>query len=116
MPVYAAILYTKDADWSAPEQAEETREYAAFGEMAGSAIQGGAALHPTSTATTVRVQGGRGGDVVVTDGPFAEAKEVLGGFYLLDAADLDAAVKLATQIPAAWDGGVELRPVLPMQG
>lgn len=114
MPTYAALLYTVDADWSAPEQQAEMAEYYAFGEAAGEAVQGGAALYPTSTATTVRVGGGKGGDVLTTDGPFAEAKEVLGGFYLLEASDLDAAVRLAAQIPAAWNGAVELRPVIPM--
>ena len=116
MPQYAAILYTRDADWTAPEEAAVMGDYGAFGEAAGSAIQGGAALFPTATATTVRVNGGKGGDVLTTDGPYAEAKEVLTGFYLLDAPDLDAAVALAAQIPAAWDGAVELRPVIPMAG
>jgi hypothetical protein len=114
MPQYAALLYTEDLDWSAPEQAEMTKQYAEFGESAGPAIVGGAALYPTSTATTVRVRGGRGGDVVTSDGPYAETREVLGGFYLLEAADLDEAIRLAAQIPAAWGGGVEVRPVLPM--
>ncbi|MCW2819646.1 MAG: hypothetical protein JWR42_2433 [Marmoricola sp.] len=116
MPRYAAILYTHDADWTAPESAQEAKEYTVFSEIAGDAVQGGAALFPTATATTVRVTGGRGGDVMVSDGPFAEAKEVLAGFYLLDAPDLDAAVRLAAEIPAAWAGAVELRPVIPMEG
>jgi len=116
MPSYAAILYTHDADWTAPEHAPEMAEYGAFGAVAGAAVTGGAALHPTALATTVRVSGGKGGDVLTTDGPFAEATEVLAGFYLLDAPDLDAAVALAAQIPAAWNGAVELRPVIPMGG
>lgn len=116
MPTYAAILYTHDADWTAPEHAAEMAEYGAFSAVAASAMVGGAALHPTSTATTVRVSGGKGGDVLTTDGPFAEAAEVLTGFFLLDAPDLDAAVALAAQIPAAWNGAVELRPVYPMGG
>jgi len=115
MPQYAALLYTEDLDWSESGQHEMSKEYAEFGETNGSTIRGGAALFPTSTATTVRVRGGRGGDVVTSDGPYAEAKEVLGGFYLLEAADLDEAVGLAAQIPAAWGiGGVEVRPVVPM--
>jgi hypothetical protein len=114
MPRYAALLYTIDADWTAPEHGEEMKEYDAFGAAAGESIQGGAALYPTSTATTVRVTGGKGGEVVTSDGPFAESKEVLAGLYLLDAPDLDAAVRLAAQIPAAWNGAVELRPVIPM--
>jgi hypothetical protein len=115
MPQYAALIYTLDVDWSLPEYADATKEYQAFGEAAAAVLRGGAALYPTTTATTVRVQGGKGGDVVATDGPYAETKEALTGFYLLEAADLDAAVALAAQIPAAWDGGaIEVRPVIPM--
>lgn len=114
MPQYAALLYTEDLDWSASDPTETIKAYAEFGENNGPAIAGGAALFPTSTATTVRVRGGRGGDVVTSDGPYAETKEVLGGFYLLEAADLDEAVRVAAQIPAAWGaGGVEVRPVIP---
>lgn len=115
MPQYAAIIYSRDADWTAPEEAPTMAEYGRFGEANGERhIRGGAALFPTSTATTVRVKGGRGGEVVTSDGPYAEAKEVLGGFYVLECADLDEAVRVAAQIPAAWDGAVEVRPVIPM--
>jgi len=114
MPQYAAILYTADVDWTAPEQQAEMAEYGAFGQAAAAVMRGGAALYPTSTATTVRVTGGKGGDVLSTDGPYAESKEVLTGFFLLECADLDEAVALAAQIPAAWNGAVEVRPVIPM--
>jgi hypothetical protein len=115
MPQYAALIYSADVDWSLPEHAEETKEYQAFGQAAAAVLRGGAALYPTSTATTVHVTGGKGGDVVSTDGPYAETKEALTGFYLLEAADLDAAVALAAKIPAAWTGGaIEVRPVIPM--
>lgn len=114
MPMYAAITYTADLDWTAPEQSAEMAEYGAFGAAAAEHIRGGAALFPTATATTVRVTGGRGGDVVTSDGPYAETKEVLGGFFLLECADLDEALRLAAQIPAAWNGAVEVRPVIPM--
>jgi len=114
MTLYAAILYSADLDWTAPEQAEEMAQYGSFSETAAAVIRGGAALYPTSTATTVRVTGGKGGDVLSTDGPYAETKEVLTGFYLLDCADLDEAVSRAAQIPAAWTGAVEVRPVIPM--
>jgi hypothetical protein len=67
---------------------------------------------PDGTATTVRTKGGKGGDVITTDRPYAEIKEALTGFYLLECADLDEAVKLAAQIPAAWNGAVEVRPVI----
>lgn len=114
MTLYAAITYTADVDWTQPEQAAEMAEYGAFGAAAAAVMRGGAALYPTSTATTVRVRGGKGGDVLATDGPYAESKEVLAGFFLLECADLDEAVALAAQIPAAWNGAVEVRPVIPM--
>jgi hypothetical protein len=112
MAQYAALIYTADVDWSAPEHAAVMPEYAAFGEAAAAVMRGGAALYPTSTATCVRVQGGKGGEVLTTDGPYADTKEVLTGFYLLECADLDEAVALAARIPAAWDGTVEVRPVI----
>ena len=115
MPLYAALIYTADVDWSAPEHAEDDAEYGEFGQAAAAVIRGGAALYPTSTATTVRVAGGKGGEVVTTDGPYAETKEVLTGFYLLECADLDEAVADAARIPAAWDGAVEVRPVIPIR-
>lgn len=114
MPLYSAIIYSADLDWTAPEQADTMAGYGAFGAAHGDRITGGAALYPTSTATTVRVTGGRGGEIVTSDGPYAETKEVLTGFYLLECADLDEAVKVASEIPAAWDGAVEVRPVIPM--
>lgn len=114
MPQYLALIYTPDVDWSAPEQAGGMAEYGRFGEDNAKHIAGGAVLYPTSTATVVRVLGARGGDVVTSDGPYAETKEALTGFYLLDADDLDAAVAVAAQIPAAWDGAVEVRPVIPL--
>lgn len=112
MTQYAAIIYSTDVDWSQPEQAEEMKGYAAFGEAAAAVLRGGAALYQTGTATTVRVIGGAGGDVVTSDGPYAETKEALTGFYLLECADLDEAVRWAEQIPAAWNGAVEVRPVI----
>jgi hypothetical protein len=115
MPKYAALIYTADVDWSAPEHAEETAQYGEFGQAAAAVIRGGAALYPTSTATAVRVTGGKGGELITTDGPFAETKEVLTGFYLLECTDLDDAVAHAARIPAAWTGGtIEVRPVIPM--
>ena len=114
MPMYAALIYSPDLDWSAPEQAACPRQYSRFGEERGEHIRGGSALYPTSTATVVRVTGGRGGEMVTSDGPYAETKEVLSGFYLLECADLDQAIKVAAEIPAAWDGAVEVRPVIPM--
>ena len=111
MPQYVAIIYTHDADWSQPEHADEMVEYGAFSAAASAIIRGGAALYPTATATTVRVSGGKGGDVLTTDGPYAETKEALTGFFLLECADLDEAIATAAKIPAAWNGAVEVRPV-----
>lgn len=70
-------------------------------------------LHPTATATSIRV---RDGKRLVTDGPFAETREQLGGYYLIDANDLDEAMRIAERVPAAKFGTVEIRPVLEIQG
>lgn len=113
MALYAAIIYSTDADWSSPEHAAEMAEYGEFSESAAAIISGGAALYPTSTATTVRVRE-KGGEVIATDGPYTETKEALTGFFLLECADLDEAIARAATIPAAWNGAVEVRPVLPM--
>ena len=118
MPRYAALIYgpaEAEGEGSPEDWATIMAEYTEFGETAGAAgvIGGGEALQPTATATTIKVTGGaKGGDVVTTDGPFAETKEVLGGFYLLDCADLDDALKWASQIPGAWHGRVEVRPCM----
>jgi hypothetical protein len=117
MPRYAALIYGSEADINpAPEMlARVMAEYNDFGAAAGAAgvLGGGEALQSATTATTLHVKGGaKGGDVVLTDGPFAETKEVLGGFYLLDCKDLDEALTWAAQIPGAWYGRVEVRPVM----
>ena len=95
-----------------PEQIQETMAaYGAFGqeiEAAGVHVAG-EGLQPTATATTVRV---RDGERLLTDGPFAETKEQLGGFYLLDCKDLDEAIGWAAKIPGAQQGAVEVRPVM----
>ena len=113
MTLYAAIIYSRDVDWTQPEFGEDMKQYAEFSADAADLIRGGAALYETATARTVRVQGGRGGEIVPTDGPYAETKEALTGFYLLECADLDEAVATAAKIPGAWDGAVEVRPVIP---
>ncbi len=71
-------------------------------------MEAGEALHPTASATTVRV---RDGQIVATDGPFAETKEALGGFYLINAKDLDEAIEVAAKIPGARHGSIEVRPI-----
>ncbi len=118
MAVYAALIYgdaATEGEGTPVQWAQVMAEYTEFGEKAGAAgvITAGEALEPTATATTVHVTGGaKGGDVVLTDGPFAETKEVLGGFYLLDCPNLDEALKWASQIPGAWYGKVEVRPLM----
>ena len=84
--------------------------YDAFGAEMGArgVLQGGERLRPTTDATTVRVSGG---EVLVSDGPFAETKEQMGGFYLIDCKDLDEAIEIAAKIPAAQHGSVEVRPI-----
>ena len=113
MTTYLALIYTADMDWNQDQAADMGTDYAEFGKAAAAVLRGGDALHSTSTATTVRVSGGKGGDILTTDGPYAETKEVLSGYYVLECADLEEAVKTAAQIPAAWNGGaVEIRPVV----
>jgi hypothetical protein len=80
-----------------------------FGETHGPSIRGGHGLQPTGTATTIRRDAS--GTATVTDGPFAETKEALGGYYLIEAPDLDAAIAIAKEVPARF-GGVEVRPVM----
>jgi hypothetical protein len=108
---YALLIYSNDTEWdtlSEDEQKAIYGEYFAISETAG--VIGGQELQTADTATTVRV---RDGESLTTDGPFAETKEALGGFYLLEADDLDAALELAARIPAARRGGaVEVRPVV----
>ncbi len=113
MPTYIALTYTSEVDWSQPEYAEGLQEYAAFEEAHATVLKGGHALYPTATAKTVRVPDGKGGAPILTDGPYAETKEALTGFFLLECADLDEAVAIAAKFPAAWYGTVEVRQVHP---
>lgn len=118
MPKYMALIYDTQEfsdDVADPAVFERVMaEYTEFSEDAEKAgvIVASEALHDSSTARTVRVEGGRGGKMHTTDGPFAETKEVLGGFYLLECADFEEAVAWAARIPGAWHGKVEVRPVV----
>ena len=99
------------ADGPDPEfAAQMTREYAAYTQMLRDrgAYLGGEALEANPTATTVRVKDGK---TIITDGPFIEAKEALGGFYLVEARDLDEALELAAACPGAKVGAIEVRPI-----
>ncbi len=111
---YLLTIYNDESGFgeATPEQISQMMEaYGAFGkeiEEAGSHLAG-EGLQPTATATTVQV---RDGERLVTDGPFAETKEQLGGFYLLECKDLDEAIGWAAKIPGAQSGSVEVRPVM----
>jgi hypothetical protein len=110
---YALLIYAPEVarDQAPPGAVDEMYEaYARFGKEFEPKLQGGEELQPTSTATTVRVQDD---EVVTTDGPFAETKEQLGGFYLVEAADLDEAIQIASKVPSAPFGSIEVRPVAP---
>ncbi|HEY0444323.1 MAG TPA: YciI family protein [Candidatus Limnocylindrales bacterium] len=109
---YLLLIYTAEATEAVPPEVmqAEMEGYNAFTEEVRrrGVMKAGEALESTSTATTVRVQDGR---TITTDGPFAETKEALGGFYLIDARDLDEAIELAAMIPAAKHGSIEVRPI-----
>ncbi|NMN93611.1 YciI family protein [Antrihabitans stalactiti] len=112
MAQYLVLIYEDESGYAnggADIWAEIGKEHTIFAENAGAAIVGGNALQPTATATSIRKNSS--GDIEVTDAPFAEAKEALGGYYLLEAPDLDAAIALAKQVPARF-GGVEVRPIM----
>jgi hypothetical protein len=111
---YALLICTSEKVNAARSPAEveaEMAEYMAFQEDAAAAILGGEQLYPTTDTTTVRV---RNGEVLASDGPFAETKEQMGGFYLVDAKDLDEAIDLASKIPGARKGAIEVRPIREM--
>ncbi|NUQ10876.1 MAG: YciI family protein [Gemmatimonadaceae bacterium] len=111
---YLCLIYENEKQW---ESMPKDQAEAIFGEYFGFTegirqsghYLGGEALQPTATATTVRVRNGR---TSTTDGPFAETKEQLGGYYLIKAADLNEAIQVAARIPGARLGCVEIRPVV----
>src|SRR5882757_7350051 len=104
----------KAMEATSPEEASTTmNEYLAFGEEMGKrgVLEGGARLRPTTDATTVRV---RDGEVVTSDGPFAETKEQIGGYFVVNCKDLDEAIEIASKIPGARSGSIEVRPIWEM--
>jgi hypothetical protein len=113
---YLLLIYNTEKAWEDMSEAERGKQFAAYGAFSASIAEsgngkGGNALQPVSTATTVRV---RNGKTQTTDGPFAETREQLGGYYLIEAKDLDEATKIAARIPDAsiGQGCVEIRPVM----
>ena len=110
---YMLLIYADEADWETYSEEERRAIYAEYGKLNGELrAQGklisGDELQPSSTATTVRV---RKGETLVSDGSFAETKEALGGYYLIDAESLDEAIEWAGKIPSARTGTIEIRPV-----
>jgi len=115
MAKYMALIYGDESVWlsqTEDEARENGQRHEAFAEIAGAAVLAGAELDATKSARSIRSDAG--GHQTVTDGPFVEAKEVLGGYYLLEAADLDAAISLARRLPeaSAAHSGVEVRPLV----
>jgi len=111
---YLLLIYGEEAQWtnmSPQEQAAEFQAYEDFGKWLTEKgwMRGGDALQATSSATSVRV---RDGKTVTTDGPFAETKEQLGGYYMIDCDNLDQAIDAASRIPAARGGTIEVRPIM----
>ena len=110
---YLLLIYQDEAahsHWSEEELAAEYQDYFAFGaETEKLGVSAGDALMPTNTATTVRV---RNGKIMTTDGPFAETKEQLGGYYVLNCNDLDEAIEIAAKIPGSKHGSIEIRPIM----
>ena len=111
---YLLLIYQNEAEQAKRSQEELGARYGAY-EAFTEEVQkrgvflGGEAVMPINTATTVQV---RGGKTLTTDGPFAETKEQLGGYYLLNCKDLDEAIEFAAKIPAAKDGSIEIRPIM----
>lgn len=106
---YLILIYEDEKRFEQGFPEEEFGEYVAFGQKHGAAIKGGNALQPTATAKSVRV---RDGKMVMTDGPFAETKEQLGGYYLVEAGGIEEAASIGAGIPAARYGVVEVRPIM----
>jgi len=108
---YMLLIYHNEAGGMSPsDQAAMLQEYIAFTQdiVQKGKFKAGDRLQPTTTATTVRV---RNGKITTTDGPFAETKEQLGGYYLVEANDLDEAIAIAGRIPGAKYGSIEVRPL-----
>jgi hypothetical protein len=111
---YLLMIYESEKAWADLSESARNQMFGEYAKLtadikAAGKYCAGNALQPTSTATTVRV---RDGKMQVTDGPFVESREQLGGYYLIEATDLDDATKIAARIPAARHGSIEVRPVM----
>ena len=110
---YLLMIYQNEAEYAKLDAATTQKNMEEYGAFTQSIIQSGNfkagdRLQPVSTATTVRI---RDGKIMTTDGPFAETREQLGGYYLIEAKDLDAALSIAARIPGARYGSIEVRPI-----
>jgi hypothetical protein len=112
---YLLLIYSAETDEQNQDQAKIMADYGEFtqGIIQSGAFKGADRLRPVSTATTVRL---RDGKTLTTDGPFAETREQLGGYYLVEAKDLDEAVGIAAKVPTARYGSIEVRPIWAMNG
>ncbi len=113
---YLLMIYIDESGMAAAspdEQAASMAGYAEFGDEMSSrgVLRGGERLHPTTSATTVQV---RNGEVLTLDGPYAETKEQMGGYYLVECENLDEAIEVAAKIPGAQQGSIEVRPIWDM--
>jgi hypothetical protein len=106
---YLLLIYEDEKRFAKGFPEAEFAEYGAFGQKNAGAIKGGHALQPTSTAKTIRVRDGKS---MITDGPFAETKEQLGGFYIVEANSIDEAASIGAGIPGARYGSIEVRPIM----
>jgi hypothetical protein len=111
---YLCLIYDNEKAWTTMPKEESDRMMGEYGTFTNDIqksghLLGGEALQPTQSATTVRV---RNGKVSTTDGPYVETKEQLGGYYLIEAKDLNDAIQVAGRIPGARSGGVEVRPIM----
>ena len=113
---YLLLIYEAEADWNALGESGKQKVYKQYMDLVddlkknGGKYLGGHQLQPIATAKTVRIRNGKKG---VSDGPFAETKEQLGGYFLVEAKDLDEAMAIAARIPSVHGGSIEVRPVVP---
>jgi hypothetical protein len=113
---YMLLIYDREADWAKMNEKDQGALYAEYGAFTegirkSGHHKAGDPLQPVGTATTVRV---RNGKTVTTDGPFAETREQLGGYYIIEAKDLDEATAIAARVPTAKMGSIEVRPIMDM--
>jgi hypothetical protein len=115
---YALLIYSDESRWESLSDEDRTAHYGEYAKLSSDLreqdkFRGGEELQPVGTATTVQVQAD---ETVVSDGPFTETKETLGGFYLVEAESLDEAIEWAARIPAARTGKIEVRPIVDHSG